>query len=181
MKNLFLLIIPIFLLCSCAQEEKKTKFIIPSGNKILNKKFPLETLVTYDGEIINIFESNDNIYLINFWFRGCSPCIAEIPALNKLKNEYLDYNIEFLSVSFDDLEDLNEITKEHPFDFTHCYMERDTIHKYNLTRGFPTTLILDEEGIVRFKKSGGYSDEESAMEVFYKFSDELDKLQPVKK
>lgn len=39
---------------------------------------------------------------VDFWATWCKPCIAEIPDLVKLEEEYKGKNIEFISVSFDD-------------------------------------------------------------------------------
>lgn len=52
-------------------------------------------------------EKSDNFFkgkyiYIDFWATWCKPCIKEIPDLVKLKNEYKDFNIEFVSVSVDE-------------------------------------------------------------------------------
>lgn len=39
---------------------------------------------------------------IDVWATWCGPCIAEIPALKKLEEEYADNNIQFVSISIDD-------------------------------------------------------------------------------
>jgi thiol-disulfide isomerase/thioredoxin len=41
------------------------------------------------------------VIVINLWFTTCHPCIAELPALNKLVKEYKDKNVVFLGLSTD--------------------------------------------------------------------------------
>src|SRR5437762_1839939 len=53
------------------------------ANQILGKPFPHFVAANEKGKI-----SNDSligkVVLINFWFEGCQPCIAEFDALNEL-------------------------------------------------------------------------------------------------
>ena len=44
--------------------------------------------------------SGKYLYL-DFWATWCGPCIAEIPALEKLQHDYADKNITFVSISVD--------------------------------------------------------------------------------
>ncbi|MDQ1102651.1 redoxin family protein [Chryseobacterium sp. SORGH_AS_1048] len=57
--------------------------------------------------------SNKNIdhskpYFVNCWFINCSPCVAEIPDLNKLQEEYKN-KINFIAITFDNEQPCKEI------------------------------------------------------------------------
>ena len=49
------------------------------------KSFPAFTGKDFDGNAVDesLF-TNNSVTLVNFWFNGCSPCVGELPALQKL-------------------------------------------------------------------------------------------------
>ena len=50
----------------------------------------------------NYFQKkNDSIYVINFWATWCKPCVKELPAFEKLAQDYSDKNVKILLVSLD--------------------------------------------------------------------------------
>ncbi len=44
---------------------------------------------------------DDKIYVINFWATWCVPCVKELPAFERLREEYNDRNVEVILVSLD--------------------------------------------------------------------------------
>lgn len=48
-----------------------------------------------------ITNRTDTIYIINFWATWCVPCIKELPAFEKLNQEYKDEKFKMLLVSLD--------------------------------------------------------------------------------
>ena len=76
---------------SCKKEEKKQDF-----KAITNVKS-----YTYN-ELKPLLNRKDNkTYVINFWATWCAPCVKELPAFAKLKEQYADKNVEVLLVSLD--------------------------------------------------------------------------------
>ncbi|KGL62883.1 TlpA disulfide reductase family protein [Polaribacter sp. Hel1_85] len=56
---------------------------------------------TYN-ELKPLLEKNDDkTYVINFWATWCAPCVKELPAFEKLKQEYATKNVEVILVSLD--------------------------------------------------------------------------------
>ncbi len=45
--------------------------------------------------------SNDTLYLVNFWATWCTPCVDELPAFEKIGEEYQDQKVKVLLVSLD--------------------------------------------------------------------------------
>jgi cytochrome c-type biogenesis protein len=86
--------------------------------------------------------------ILNFWATWCTPCIKEMPSLEKLKNIFGD-KVHILTVNTDP-----ENTKEKVLEFIskNNYTfgvffdpELYTIEQYGVS-GFPETFILDSEG-----------------------------------
>lgn len=169
-----LLIILSFLMYSSigySQDPSKKGSDFPEY-KWLNKRLPLDTLISYQGDTLVLFTS-DKHYVISFWFTNCPPCISEIRWLNKLKREFSNQNIEFLAISFDSIEDIENLLLTHPFDFDLYQLNQNIINENSLTIGYPTNLIVKSNGEVIFQKSGGSSDQEQSKEVYDLLSEEL--------
>ena len=59
-----------------------------------------------------IYNKSDTIYIVNFWATWCKPCVAELPAFEKINNEYAaSTKTKVLLVSLDFKEDLNKRIK----------------------------------------------------------------------
>jgi len=46
-------------------------------------------------------QSNDTVYVINFWATWCKPCIEELPAFEQLNREYAGQKVKVILVSLD--------------------------------------------------------------------------------
>lgn len=57
--------------------------------------------IYYDGLDQLLNKKDDKVYVINFWATWCKPCVEEMPAFQKLYDEYQDKNVEVILVSLD--------------------------------------------------------------------------------
>ena len=48
-----------------------------------------------------LHQDNDTTYLINFWATWCSPCVAELPYIDAMNNQYKDSKFKNILVSLD--------------------------------------------------------------------------------
>ncbi len=62
-----------------------------------------DSLAIYDFEGLKPFlnKTDDTVYVVNFWATWCAPCIKELPAFEKLGNDYQSENVKVLLVSLD--------------------------------------------------------------------------------
>jgi thiol-disulfide isomerase/thioredoxin len=49
----------------------------------------------------HLYLSNDTTYLVNFWASWCTPCVDELPAFEKIEEEYKSKKVKVLLVSLD--------------------------------------------------------------------------------
>ncbi len=84
--------------------------------------------------------------MLNFWFLGCPPCVAEVPELNKLVAEFKDKNVVFLALALDDEKALRSFLKEKEFKYQVVPNASDIIMGKYEVGIFPTHIILDAEG-----------------------------------
>ncbi len=45
--------------------------------------------------------ATDTIYVVNYWATWCIPCVKELPALEKIQEQYKDKPVKVLLISFD--------------------------------------------------------------------------------
>jgi thiol-disulfide isomerase/thioredoxin len=48
-----------------------------------------------------LHKQNDTVYLINFWATWCKPCIEELPAFERINEEFEDRAVKVVLVSLD--------------------------------------------------------------------------------
>jgi cytochrome c biogenesis protein CcmG, thiol:disulfide interchange protein DsbE len=86
------------------------------------------TLKTPDGETYTLSDLKGQAVLVNMWATWCPPCRAEMPAMEKVYNEYKDQGFIVLAV--------NNTFQDNPLEIVPFATQ------YNLT--FP--ILLDETG-----------------------------------
>ena len=81
--------------------EHETKQFL---NNIIGKPSPkFEAYENYEGGTTSLEDLKDKFVFIDVWATWCGPCKAEIPFLKELENKYHNKNIEFVSISVDNL------------------------------------------------------------------------------
>lgn len=89
------------------------------------------------------------VYL-DFWASFCKPCLEEIPNVSELYSKIDTSKIQFIGIVCETPPNaLNKLITEHSIDWPQI-LSNDTNNikdKYNI-RGYPTTLLLDHEGVV---------------------------------
>jgi len=134
------------------------------------------TAKTISGNTITMKELKDKVVVINFWFIDCHPCIAELPALNKLVEDYRDKNVVFLAITYETLKRLNEdFFPKYKFDFTIMPDAKAVTHMFNAS-GYPTTYIVDKKGIINTAWCGGSINEAAKTEAYLKAKPIIDEL-----
>lgn len=116
--------------------------------KYIGTKFHIEKFVDENQKNFKENYLSGKPTLINFWFTRCPPCIDEIPLLNEMKDKFGD-QVNFITISFNDKKTIDEFVKQQPFNFKHIYDAKKQIDDLKIS-AYPTSLILDKNGIVKF-------------------------------
>jgi thiol-disulfide isomerase/thioredoxin len=58
-------------------------------------------VLSFDDFEPHLHFSNDTTYLVNFWASWCTPCVKELPAIERIGREYRDQKLKVLLVSLD--------------------------------------------------------------------------------
>jgi len=153
--------------------EKGVSYSNLDINCIKGAQLPEFITSSLDGKEYHTKDLKGKINIINFWFKACKPCVAEIPGLNIIANRYIDQRINFLSISYDDDKTLNEFVSKNEYRFIHFLNGKEIIRdKFKHKFGFPTTIITNRNLEIVEMYSGGNSDTSAIQET-------VNKLDPI--
>lgn len=118
--------------------------------------FPEFQAKDLDGNAVDssIFSQNA-VTVVNFWFNACSPCVEELPALNKLNEELKDKGGQVIGVNADALDgnkdgiaDAKGILKKQGANYVNLALDSDSeAGQYTSNiMAFPTTVLVDRSG-----------------------------------
>ena len=89
-----------------------------------------------DGTKTSFEEYKGKKILLNFWATWCGPCVGEMPAFQKLSEEYPD-ELVILAVN--------------------CSEDKDTVQKFIDNNGYTFPIVLDTDGAIQTMFGGIYS------------------------
>lgn len=110
----------------------------------------------FDGnDIDNSLFSKNAVTVMNFWFTGCKPCVAELSKLDELNNaikamggEVIGINTETFDNNKDAIEEAKEILESQGAKYCNLSLDSDSdVGQYAANiMAFPTTILVDRNG-----------------------------------
>lgn len=102
-----------------------------------------------DGSTFTLSEQKGKVILLNFWATWCGPCVGEMPAFERLKEDYGN-DVSILAVNnMEDEATVNQFIKEKGYTFPIAYDTDGKVGEKYPTDGIPYTLIIDAKGIIQ--------------------------------
>ncbi len=137
-----------------------------TSKKWNSEKMPAYSFTDINGKIYNSNELSGKVIVFNFWFIACAPCIREMPSLNKLVKKFeSDSDIVFIGLALDSKDEVAEFLKRREFN----YKQISDAGKFTReTMGisiWPTSMIVDKTGVIKFSFSGNDETEIQKMET----------------
>lgn len=138
--------------------------LCPIGYASIGHPYPSFKLIN-DRKTVDNQSTNGKVVFINFWFEGCHPCMAEMEALNKLFVKMKDNKeFVFLTVTWDNEETVKRVKEKYSLLFDIFPANKKECQRLNFGCGYPTSIILDKKGTIKYRHSGGSIDIEKADE-----------------
>lgn len=107
-------------------------------------------IFSMEGELINFNEFSGHPVVLNFWATWCASCLAELPQINRLK-ENVNKEVKFISISEENIDLINETSLPKKYDFLYCSQITPPFFKVT---AYPTLAILDKNWNLVYRSVG---------------------------
>ena len=137
--------------------KDETKAAINEHYAVISRLTPGSPSPSFDyenhaGGSTQLEEFTGKFVYIDLWATWCGPCIREIPHLKSLEEDFRDRNVEFVSISIDELKDRQkwrDMVDSKELGGVQLLADRDWesefVRSYGV-RGIPHFILLDDEG-----------------------------------
>lgn len=169
--------------CVAKFEKARKQTLIGSADasqrvlaSIVGCKAPEFDVRTILGEALKLSSLKGKVVVLNFWFIECAPCITELPALNRLVDEYKNEDVVFIAFGRDDPKSIAGFLKKKEFKYKIVPSNiKFATDQYCIIAGWPTSMVIDKNGVVRLAFSGGYMDERALTHAYEKIRPVVEK------
>jgi thiol-disulfide isomerase/thioredoxin len=112
---------------------------------------------TLNNQPINSDELKGKVVVLNFWFIGCPPCMAEIPKLNSLKERFkADDNVVFVALTADNEHLVRKFLAGQKFDYNIIADAKPTLDGFGFS-GYPKNIVISRDGKIVYWRSLVYA------------------------
>ena len=137
--------------------------LVISNAAVANSPSPVPdvTFQKLDGTPMRLSDLRGAVVLINLWGTWCGPCLQEIPHLVRLAHQLKTKGLEVIGIALDSgsPNDIQAFMAEHGMDYAIWMGDLAMVKKTFHVMGFPTSLLIDREGLI-YKRYFGPQTEE---------------------
>jgi thiol-disulfide isomerase/thioredoxin len=143
----------------------------------VNEPAPDFEITDFNGKTVSLKSLKGKTIFIDFWATWCVPCVASFPGMQKAVDYYKnDKSVVFMFVHTAEKNDNATAeakkmiaSKKHDFDVYMDLKDKTTGKNPMLSafqvRALPTKLVIDKDGIIRFKTAGFIGVDEAIPEI----------------
>lgn len=120
----------------------------------VGKQAPGFTLPALDGKPVTLAYQG-KVTVINFWATWCPPCREEMPDLNKFAAAYSG-SVAFYAINVQEsASKVSDFLRSYSYTMPVLLDGDGAIGRQFRVSAIPTTVIVDKNGIVKYRKAGG--------------------------
>lgn len=138
----------------------------PTGIEV-GSVLPAYSSPNLDGSTYDPAQKRGTVQLVNIWATWCGPCRYEIPELQAIHDRYKSRGFEVIGVSVDEtgIDGVRKFVEEQKMTYPVVLDEKGTLADMLQTSVLPTTILLDREGKIVWKKLGAIMPEDKELET----------------
>ena len=121
------------------------------------------TLDDLEGQSVSLSDFRGRAVFLDFWSRGCVPCIEDFPYLEQIKKQTQDQKVVFLSISLDSDATWHQAVEEHGLTGVHVHSPggwRAAVAQLYQIRSIPCYLLVGPDGLLAGRVDGVWDVEE---------------------
>ena len=133
-------------------------------------------LTTLDGENISLADLHGKNVLINYWATWCPPCLNELTALENIQSQFEGQDFVVVTINGieqDNLGDVQATVQEYGITYPVLLDENESFWDAYRILFLPTSIYINEQGIIRFIKFGEQTETEFSDMIEQLLSDQL--------
>ncbi len=123
------------------------------------------------GKPMSLSRFHGKAVVVVFWATWCPPCRHEIPALKDFYQSYTPKGVQVVTVTLDyrqTREDVVQFQQKYELPYTVLWDSGNKVSDAWGVEGIPTNLVLDAEGVVRYRGHEVDSDMIAAVDAILK-------------
>lgn len=134
------------------------------------------TFASVDGKeykLSDVLKEKDMV-LLNFWYKGCGPCVSEMPYMDTAYEKFSD-NVEVIALNSVDSEaDIKKFGENYELSFPLFSVTSDMATAFGVS-AWPTSVVIDRYGVICLIEAGALTAEKPFTKIFEYFtSDEYE-------
>ena len=158
---IFIIVIAILII---PQTRQPLQILLHKGLSFINQSSLIDkderVALNYETWILNsdtdasldFKDTKGEVVLVNFWATWCPPCIAEMPSLQALYDDYND-KVQFLFITYDPKDTVTAFKTKRNFNFE-VFIPESPMPEQLMTKSIPRTLIINKNGDIVVDESG---------------------------
>ncbi len=144
-----------FIVVLCFLVSIVSQFTTNAQTKSDIKQMPDLELKMHNGETIKLSQLKGKVVLLDFWYRGCAPCLKSIRGLIELQEEFKE-DLVIIGVNpVDTREDVLDYFNYKKTNYLSTYKTDNNLSVIFNIEAYPTIILYDREGKM-VKKEVGY-------------------------
>lgn len=133
------------------KEDEKRRPMIAAGNKLPGWSLPV--MANHSGDSLNSAMLTGKKTVIEFWIKNCGYCMAAFPDVKELQEKF-GKSANIVSINaYEEKEEVEFFYKREKPSYKMLYGGEKLANQLGIY-GYPAVVILDENGLVTFAKSG---------------------------
>lgn len=116
-----------------------------------DRRSPTWSATTLDGRPIGSDSLRGQVLLVNVWATWCFPCRAEMPLLQRMHDRHAarGFAVVGLSVDRGPVAEVEAFLRERRVTYPVAVVGEEAIAAFGGVRGYPTSFVVDRQGVVR--------------------------------